>query len=464
MRFIGRERELSDLGARYNSGRFEFAVIYGRRRVGKTTLINQFTKGKRTIHFTATESGANQNLTELSRSIYSLNESFSENTGSFEDFSDAFETVFRIARTERIILVIDEYPYLAESSKGVSSILQLLIDKYKDDSQLFLILCGSSMSFMENQVMGYQSPLYGRRTCQYKILPFEFFEMIPLFSKFSNEELAVIYGITGGIPLYLSMISEQKTLSENIRDNFLTVNSYLYEEPNNLIKQECRNASGYNAIITAIAEGASSASEICTKVALDSPIVSSYLKKLISLGLVKREVPFGAKNYKKPLYLLDDFMFKFWYRFVPENRSYIQRGFAELAYNRIAPNLPTFMGAVFEEICKQYLWKLLFEGKSAVMFTDIGRWWGSDPKAKKQVEIDIMGVDDKGTALIGECKWTNDAVNLGVLDSLLDKGRLFAYSDIRYYLFSKRGFTAACVEKAAALGNVTLVSFEEMLG
>ncbi len=463
LRFIGREKELSDLNTRYAAGNFEFAVIYGRRRVGKTTLINEFIKNKEAIHFTATESGSKQNLKDLSQSIYSLSQDFLDSEVSFSTFKNAFETVFKISKSRRIVLVIDEYPYLADAHRGISSVLQVLIDQYKNESKLFLLLCGSSMSFMENQVMGYKSPLYGRRTCQYKILPFEFSEVQRFYSNFASENLAVAYGLSGGIPLYLSLILEQKSIEDNIKDNFLKANSYLFEEPNNLIKQECRNASGYNAIITAIADGASSSSQICSKTDLDSSLTSSYLKKLIGLGLVKKEIPFGMKNYKKPIYSLSDSMFRFWYRFVPDNLSYINRGLTELAYKRIEPHISTFMGSVFEDICKQYLWKQLSEGKSSVEFTDIGRWWGTDPVTKKQVEIDIMGTADKNTALFAECKWTNEKVDLNVLETLIERSKLFNYSHVHYYLFAKRGFTDGCISKAGVLGNVTLVSYSDIL-
>lgn len=156
--------------------------------------------------------------------------------------------------------------------------------------------CGSSMSFMENQVMGYKSPLYGRRTCQYKIRPFDFFETARFYSRFKPNDLAVIYGITGGIPLYLSMMDEKASVEQNIKDNFLTLNSYLYEEPQNLIKQECRDASQYNSIISAIAAGSTRVSEICSKTGIDSSLTSNYLGKLMGLGIVKREVSFGAKT------------------------------------------------------------------------------------------------------------------------------------------------------------------------
>ena len=156
-------------------------------------------------------------------------------------------------------------------------------------------------------------------------------------------------------------------------------------------------------------------------------------------------------------------MFRFFYRFVPENNSIIARGADDLAYKRIEPHLSEYMGRVFEEICKQYLWKLLLTGRSPVEFTSLGRWWGNDPKTKSQTEIDIMGEADKNTALFGECKWTNEKVDVGVLDLLVERSKLFHYKKMHYYLFSKSGFTKGCVDKATVLGNVMLVEFADMI-
>lgn len=461
--FIGRTTELGDLNRRYQTAQFQFAVIYGRRRVGKTTLINEFVKGKESIVYTATETNAKQNLAELSQSIYALTTEFQNSTGSMATLKDALETVFRIAQTRRLILVIDEYPYLAACSKGSSSILQRLIDEYASSSKLFLILCGSSMSFMENQVMGYQSPLYGRRTCQYKILPFTFAETRQYYKGFSDTDLAFVYGITGGIPLYMSFMDENTTVRENILHNFLTPNAYLFEEPTNLIKQECRDASQYNSIIGAIASGASRLSEICGKTDLDTSLVSNYIERLIGLGIVRRETPYGVPNSRKPLYLLEDSMFRFWYRFVQGNASAIQRGMAQAVYQRIEPQFSDYMGSVFEEICKQHLWALLAQNKAPIPFTDIGRWWGTDPKRRTQVEIDIVGTADASTALFGECKWTNEKIDLGILQTLQQRSTLFPYKDVHLVLFAKSGFTKGCAEQAEKMGNTTLIPYSAMV-
>lgn len=460
--FIGREREVAALDRLYESNKFEFAVIYGRRRVGKTALINHFIDNKEAIYFMGVESNEKQNLENFSKSIIEYSSGIEAET-SFLSFQAALEYVFKLAEKKRLILAIDEYPYVARSSKSLASTLQLLIDKYKDTSQLMLILCGSSMSYMEDEVLAYKSPLYGRRTAQMKIQPFSFEETCRCFKNFSDEDKALAYGIVGGTPQYLLQIDDRLSIEDNIKNTYLNPISFLYEEPTNLLKQEVREPAIYTAIITAIAVGASRMSDISNKVGEDSNICANYLKSLINLGIVKKETPYGEKTSRKSIYSIEDNMFRFWYRFVPNNNSVIMRGAADIVYRRIEPQLSEYMGTVFEEICKQYLWKLLLDGNSPVEFSELGRWWGNDPIEKKQTEIDIMGEQDKKTALFGECKWTNEKVDLGVLETLIKRSKLFSYINVHLFLFSKSGFTKGCIDKANELGNVSLVTYADML-
>ena len=460
--FIGRERELKALEKLYTSNKFEFAVIYGRRRVGKTALINRFIGDKSAIYFMGVESNAKQNLENFSKSIIEYSSGIEAET-AFLSFQAALEYVFKLAEKERLILAIDEYPYVARSSKSFASTLQLLIDKYKDTSKLMLILCGSSMSYMEDHVLAYKAPLYGRRTAQIKLLPFDFEETCHYFKNFSDEDKALIYGIVGGTPQYLLQMDDRLSVEDNIKNTFLNPISFLYEEPANLLKQEVREPAIYTAIITAIAAGASRMSEISSKVGEDTNVCSTYIKNLINLGIVQKETPYGEKASRKSVYSIEDNMFRFWHRFVLENNSVIARGATDLVYKRIEPQLSDYMGKVFEEICKQYLWKRLLAGECPVEFTSLGRWWGNDPIEKSQAEIDIIGEQDKTTALFGECKWTNEKVDLGVLETLVKRSRLFSYKKIYYYLFSKSGFTKGCIDEAKKMGNVTLVSYAEMV-
>lgn len=460
--FIGREKELSKLVQLYNTEAFQFPVIYGRRRVGKTSLINEFIKDKDAISFTGIESTAVQNLENLSIAIHHYMKKDGD-APIYPSFQSALDAIFRLAENKKIIFVIDEYPYVAKAYTALSSIIQTLIDKYKDTSKLFLILCGSSMSFMEEQVLGYKSPLYGRRTAQFKISPFDFAESRKYFNNFSNVDFAEIYGIVGGTPQYLLQIDDKLSVAENVKRKIFDPNSYLFEEPINLLKQEVQKASLYNAVIAAVANGSTKLSEIASKVGEETSACAICLNKLLALGIVRKETPYGEKVSKKTIYAVEDNLFRFWYRFIPKNISLIQNDMIDIAYNSVSAEMNNFMGAVFEEICKQYLWKLNRSGQSAITFASLGRWWGNDPKKKSQVEIDIMGEADKDTALFAECKWTTEKVDVGVLDLLVERSKLFQYKKMHYYLFAKSGFTKGCVDKATELGNVTLVEYGDML-
>ena len=190
--------------------------------------------------------------------------------------------------------------------------------------------------------------------------------------------------------------------------------------------------------------------------------IKHYIKNLINLGIVQKETPYGEKASRKSIYYIEDNMFRFWYCFVPENNSLIARGAADLVYKQIEPHIPEYMGRVFEEICKQYLWNQLLSGSSPIEFRSLGRWWGNNSKEKKQIEIDIMGEQDKNTALFAECKWTNEKADLGVLETLIERSSLFPHKTKYYYLFSRSGFTKGCIEKADGMSNVYLVDYHNM--
>ena len=443
-------------------GGFQLPVIYGRRRVGKTALIRRFIQGKEAIFFTAIESSEQQNLENLSRAI--LAAAGSDASPVFQNFHDAFEYVFRKSLKKPLVLAVDEYPYLAKACPAVSSILQKLIDEYKDQSQLFLILCGSSMSFMEEQVLGYQSPLYGRRTAQLKILPFDFFEAREYFRHFSALDMAAVYGIVGGTPQYLLQMDDSLSLEENLKEHLLDPACYLFEEPGNLLKQEIREASSYNAVISAIAGGASRLSEIADKTGLESSACSGHLNKLMALGLIRKEAPFGQHSTRKTIYAVADPLFRFWYRFIPKYISLLQNGMVDPVCDRIMAQLPQYMGPVFEDICKQWLWRQNRCGTLPFFFTSLGRWWGSDPRTKSEAEIDIVATGDEEDTLFCECKWTQEAVDSGILTTLVTRSELIRSGRRHYMLFSRSGFTDGCRAKAEEMGNVRLMDFTAMLG
>ena len=372
-KFYCREEELRKLNKRYHAGDFECIIIYGRRRVGKTTLINEFCKDKPTIFFSALNTTEIENLESLSKSIMNYERPDMDVTPEFKTYDAALDELTALSMHERIVFVIDEYPYLAKAKPSISAMLQHIIDHKWNNSKMFLILCGSSMSFMENQVLGQESPLYGRRTGQFKIAPLDYKESAVFHPDLSTEDNALIYGITGGVPHYINKLGVKESVDEALLDNFFDRSSYLYEEPANLLKQELREPAIYNAIITAIAQGASRINDIALKTGQENSVVSKYLGTLIDLGIVKKETPVTEKIGKKTIYELADNFFRFWYRFVPANMSAIDSGRIQKSYaNSIKKNLPDYMGLTFEHMCRDYL--LYSENDLPIEQNQVGQW------------------------------------------------------------------------------------------
>ena len=459
--FFGREKELADLEQQYSSDRFEFAVIYGRRRVGKTFLIQHFLEGKEAISFTAIESNTRQNLENLSSEImaYMTGE---RTAASFPSYQVALEKIFALAEKKRIVFVMDEYPWAAEECESLSSTLQMLIDRNQSTSKLFLILCGSSYSIMFNEVLSCKAPLFEQYTFQYEIEPLRFADICGSFPGYTLEENALLYGVLGGSPYGLSSIDPELTVGENIRNLFLHQRGLLFDEVPARIREEVRTPARYNSVLSAIAGGSSTMAEIADRTGENQPICKYVIENLMALKLVRRERPYGDKRKYRTIFVMADNMFRFWYMFVFPNLPLISRSSSEETYRFIEPMLPQYMGPVFEDICCHYLWSLRASGKCPVEFADLGRWWGSDPRTRKRQEIDIMGDDQKGTALFAECRWTDKPVDVSVLHKLRYRSGMFEFQRMYYYLFSRSGFTEGCIEEAQQSRDVILVRFDEM--
>ena len=460
--FIGRARELDQLNKLYQSDQFEMPVIYGRRRVGKTRLISEFIRDKPAIYVQARRTNAQTNLGMLSHAI--LAHATGEASGDFQSFDAAFDVLASMASQERLVFVLDEFPYLAQSFPEISSLLQEKIDHvFKPKTKLMLILCGSSLSFMEEQVLGYESPLYGRRTAQFKIEPFDFFTTLRYWPSMDQKDAAICYGFTGGVPAYMEKVDPSSSIRDNIERLFLNPDGYLYEEPTNLLLQECRSPDQYDAIVQAIASGRSRLNEIASTAGIPESNTRTYLTKLMSLGIVKQEWPFGEQSSRKAIYCLADQMFRFWYRFVPQYTGLIQNGMGHFAYDRFSNRISSHMGAVFEEVCRQYLYIAAQKGALPVLPVNVGRWWGTDSRTHTQEEIDLIADEgNQSLALFAECKWRNEQVGVDVLDTLVYRSELLRYQEKRYMIFAKNGFTSGCYEKATSMPNVQLIAFDEM--
>ena len=464
--FVGRHQELEQLNQAYQENDFQFTVIYGRRRIGKTSLINEFLKDKKAIYYVALEENAEDNLKRFSDAISIFKNTDQGGKEKFANFEECFKEITRLAQKQRVILVIDEFPYLAKAYPTISSMLQSYIDHEFKETNLFLILCGSSMSFMERQVLVYQSPLYGRRTLALKLEPFKLSEAHEMLPKLSKEDAFIINTVCGGVPQYLSYMSDSMSVADNIKKNFLSKSGRLFDEPNNLLQQELRDPTNYNSIINAIASGASKHSKIAQSAHLQTGPLTTYLNNLIDLGIVEKKLPVTEQKKsrsKNIVYRICDGMFRFWYTFVGKQTDLIERGLTDLAWAKVQKNLSDFMGPEFEKYSQDFMWSQDMNEKIVPNpFIHLGNWWGTDKRTHQQVELDIVGFsDDERDGYFGECKWKNEPIPRSVLEKLIANSEIFKYPIKHYYLFSKSGFTDSCRELAEKI-NCQLFTFEEM--
>ena len=452
--FINRHQELAALEQMFQSEIAQFFVLYGRRRIGKTELLLQFCKNKRSIYFLASqlkEQDHLQQLTEIARHV--INDPLLQSL-AFNDWESALIYFAQQAQEERLVLVLDEFQYLCEDNAALPSLIQRFWDLHGKNSKLLLILCGSQVSFMEREVLAERSPLYGRRTGQLRLMPLSYRESGCFFSEYPAKEKLIAYGVLGGIPAYLNQFAlrssnySQKMLEQHIKSELLTPQGYLFDEVNFLLRTELREPRTYASLLHAIAGGATRLNEISQRVGLDATSVNKYLSVLRELGLVKRETPITDRTpqkSKKGLYKIADNYLKFWFRFVLPNQSLIESGNADLVYRQmIAPNLSHYMGEIFEGICRQYI-RHYWQEKLKVAPKKIGGHWESN------LEIDILTENVDGSHWFGECKWWNAPVGENVLNHLIEKAAKVPDQwkrHPRYILFSANGFTDALKQRA----------------
>ena len=470
--FIGRERELKALNDVYQKNGFGMTIIYGRRRVGKSTLINEFIKGKNAIFYTATKVGAERNLELFSRQVLDVLEP-AMSAAVFSSLESVLDVITNKAHSDhKLILVIDELPYWAESNQALLSVFQKYIDTQWADKNMMVILCGSALSFMEKKVLSEKSPIFGRRDSQIKLETFNFREAALFVPEYSAEEKAICYGVTGGVAKYLSLFDPLKSLDENIIRLFFQNDGYLFDETRNLLIQEFTDVTIVNNIIEQIASGENTLNTIAAKVHEKDTTVLYSLEKLIDVGLVeKRHCITEEKNKKKTQYVLKDHMFKFWYQFIPKAVSVIEMGSGRIYYEKVVkPQIHSFMGNVFEEMCRYYTLEQGIKGNYGSIITKTGTWWGVEQiinedgtRYAQSADIDVVGISAiDNSAVIGECKFKNEKIGKEIYETLLRRSKLLSgnYHINRFLLFSLSGFTK-WIDEARTSDTVT-ITIEDM--
>ena len=464
--FIGRKKELKLLEELYNSQKFEMLILRGRIKVGKSYLLNHFSKKyqNNTVFFTADKSAEKSNVKSFCEELNNILK-FGTFLNSFETWKDVFSFFKDIELKQRLVIIIDEFTYLHTSNPAFDSILQNAIDRVLKQKNIFLILCGSEVSTIEDIIDDSTKPLYGRKTAELKLEPFSYLEAKEFFPKYSNEEALTVYSILGGTPLYLSLFDDSLSIRENIIKNCLSTIGYLFNEVENLLRMELKETSFYKNIMLAINSGASNLNTIRDKVGEDSAKISKYISVLINLGYIKKETPCGEKDrIRNTLYSISDNYFAFYFAFIFKHRN-ILNGFIspEIFYEKEMTNekLNVFIGKRFEDICKAYLKQQFYLGKMPFYPQEIGRWWGNNPILKKQEAIDILALDDEN-AIICECKYTNEKFDLKQLKDLEQSALCINKENKSFIIFSKSGVTTKVEELIIDDSNYKVLTIEDL--
>ncbi|HCS39626.1 MAG TPA: hypothetical protein DIW44_08580 [Anaerolineaceae bacterium] len=460
--FVNRLSELSLLEKRFNSGKAEFFVLYGRRRVGKTELMAHFCAGKRAIFFVSDLGSEISLRTALSSAINEIIFGPGQLDAVYSSWEALFQALGQAAQKERLLVVLDEFPYMVTAHPPLASILQKSWDQNLINSQIMLVLCGSYIGMMEETVLGYQAPLYGRRTAQYLLEPLQFKDARLFFPSYSNEDQVRAFAVYGGTPAYLHTIEPDKSLKENIQENILTRGSYLYDEVRFILQQELREPRNYFAILQAIAAGKTRLNEIKQATGIDG--ATSYLDTLQQLHLIERIVPATETQPQKSrrgIYRLKDHYLRFWFRYVHPNRSQLERGgISPVLENQVLPDIDHFSSLAFEEICQQYFWQNGLSGKLSFQPEKIGRWWN----ANEEIDLIVVGKKD---AILVECKWSNQPVGTNILADLERKANLVEREmgdrKIQYALCSRSGFTPQLIESLTRRSDTLLLDLNQIL-
>lgn len=438
--FIDRDKELDFLNKIYREKKSSLIVIYGRRRVGKTELIKEFIKNKLHIYFLADMRGDYQNLKEMQ---HFMGDFLQDNLFKKADIRDWIELFYEFSKRikNKIIIVIDEFPYLIMSNKAIPSIFQKIWDNNLSSKDVCLILLGSSIGMMETAVLGYKSPLYGRRTGQWRALPLKFKYLYKFLPNYSTEDLIRVFSITDGIPAYILTMNPKFSFSENLTENIFKSGSFLYQEAEFLLRQELREQANYFNILKAISMGKMKYGEIVNFTELDKSLVSKYLHTLILLHVIRKEFPVTQKKEtRNARYIFEDNYYNFWFRFVYPNKTLIESGKIKELMGIVKTDINIYFSQVFEKLCRDFLFD-----KSLMVFNKIGRWWHKDK------EIDVVALNEKTKEILfAECKWKNRVNAEKTFAELREKSHHVDWNDDKrkqYYAIFAKSFKEKIKEK-----------------
>jgi len=447
--FVNREDELARLRGCYESDDAEMVVIFGRRRLGKTQLVQHSLSNRDdAVVYQATETTSQIQLDEFV-------DVASENFPGITQIKQNWEALLGYLGEQDGIVVLDEFPYLIDADESLPSVIQRLWDQRLQNTSGTLILVGSSISMMEEATLLGNSPLYGRFTERLDLRPLSFAaaqEVVP--DAYSPEDRIFTWGIFGGVPYYLDGVDLGRDLGTVLTEELLSQKGYLHNEPEYVLRTELTDPNRYFAILTAIAAGKTTSNEIAQAIGIDGKQISTYTQKLERLRLIEREVPITEEKAKsrRGRYRILDPLFRFWFRFVYGKEDRYERLGANAYDAVIEPELADFVSHEFERLCQDALPGLY----PAETFLDLGRWW------YKEHEVDVVGFTTDGTMVVGECKFTNAPLDYGALASLEDHAAEIRWTpdggerDTKYALFTRNGATQSVQEAVSERDDVQL--------
>jgi hypothetical protein len=460
MAFINRERELEALEKFWRGNEAQLIIIYGKRRIGKTELIKQFIKEKPHVYYLAQRINDRENLRLLGEAIGEyFRDDILKNTG-FREWRWFFEYAQKHIH-KRMLLVFDEFPYLAEANKGMSSIFQGGWDEHLKKIPVFLILCGSSIGMMESEVLSQKAPLFGRRTGQIFLKPFSFADARKFYPGLPFDRCLEFFSIAGGNPSYLKRLNPKISLDGNISDHILQPETFLYDEVEFILREELREPRNYFAILKAVALGKHKFGEIVNETGMAKSNLHKYLFILEDLRLIQKEIPITEKNplkSRKGLYKLQDQFIRFWFRYVLPSKRNIEEGTTDYVLKKIKKDFSAIIADNFETVSQE---TIKGHQDKLFLFEKIGRWWD------KNEEIDLVAVNDEDKKILfGEAKWSKNPVGVDIYENLKRKSRLVDWNkDERaeyFCLFSKSGFTDNLLKRAKK-EKITLFQKDRLL-
>jgi uncharacterized protein len=405
-----------------------------------------------------------EQLATLSQAIWQFSHAKVPEGFTFPSWESALRSLAELPG--RPIVVLDEFTYLISGNKAIPSILQKVWDERLSDSNLMLVLCGSYIGIMERDVLGYQAPLYGRRTGSYLLLPLKLQGAAQFYPQYTPVQKLEAWAVLGGMPYYLGAFADSSDVLANVRAQILDPHGALCNEPQLLLMEELRAPQNYFSILRAIAQGHTRLGEIANAAGVgDATTTVRYLDTLREMRVVTRSVPATQsrpEKSRKGLYQIADHFFRFWFRYVHPFYSSLDMGLADtILAQQVRPTWEQYVGYAFEEAAREYVARLAERGKLPLIPERIGSWW------EREAEIDLLALSDaQGALLAGECKWSSKPVGTDILDNLKRQVQIVQreghWPQVSYMLFARSGFTPA-LRKAAEAEGVSLVGVEEML-